>query len=137
MRSRHRCSVRASPRRRGRADGDAIAIGTLLPTVTRAYSLADIKARMRAMAGNEWMVWNESLQVLIDRVTEEIEFDQWVDNGGEIASIRQLEDLLVVRGTPTIHARVTRLLNEIAAEPPMPYTIPRSGLDEERSPFSS
>lgn len=119
------------------ADGEAIAIGTLLPTVTRAYSLADIKARMRAMAGNEWMVWNESLQVLIDRVTEEIEFDQWVDNGGEIASIRQLEDLLVVRGTPTIHARVTRLLNEIAAEPPMPYTIPRSGLDEERSPFSS
>lgn len=121
-------------------DHDAIAIGTELPTDVRMYSMKPINEGLRARAGDQRVLWDDVLyEVFIYPIEQRVAHEHWTDNDGDLSTIRCLGNTLIIRTTPTIHARVARLLEEIAASSPMPVTAPpedEMDIDPRNRPFN-
>ncbi len=53
----------------------------------------------------------QSIRDLIDLLLETIEPENWIENGGELGTIRYLDGHLIIRHTPQNHRRVENVLN--------------------------
>lgn len=117
---------------------DAIVIGMSLPTEWRMYSLDEILRGMTKLAGSQHIVWDESIQLVMDRITHEVDSPHWYGNGGQTASLLSIDDVLVITATPTMHARIGLLLQDLATNPPAPVTSAAdddSDADPKNRPF--